>query len=78
WTQEAFLNRDLTKPAYYFGDLLLGDLEGYIHVLDSTSGNILAKTRVGSESFSHAPLVVADTIYNYNLDGSLSAMKYKR
>ncbi len=78
WTQDSLLNRNLTKPSYYLGDLVVGDLEGYLHILDGQTGSIINRTRVGDEHFYHAPLVVGDVIYAYSYDGSLSAIQFSK
>ncbi len=78
WTQEQLLNRNLTKPSFYLGDLVVGDYEGYVHILDGVSGEIINRTRVGKSYFYHAPVVVGDMIYAYNYDGTLSAMQFNK
>ncbi len=78
WTQDTLLNRNLTKPSFYLGDLVVGDFEGYLHILDGQTGAIINRARVGDEYFYHAPVVVGDVIYAYNYDGSLSAMQFSK
>ncbi len=78
WTQEQLLNRNLTKPSFYLGDLVVGDYEGYVHILDGVSGEIINRTRVGKSYFYHAPVVVGDVIYAYNYDGTLSALQFNK
>lgn len=76
WSQRRLKHRHLTKPAFYLGDVLVGDLEGYIHLLDGNSGTILARFRAGDGRFYHSPLVVGDVAYSYNIDGTLTAFQY--
>ena len=78
WKQDAFLLRKLTRPAYYQGVLVSGDLDGYIHLIDSETGEILNRTKLGSAGFFDTPLVVIDTVYAYNQDGTLSAFQYEQ
>lgn len=78
WTQEKMLNRNLTKPSFYLGDLVVGDYQGYLHFLDGVSGEIINRTRVGSDHFYHAPVVIGDIIYAYNYDGTLSALRFSK
>ncbi len=78
WSQDALKYRNLTRPSFYLGDLLVGDLEGYVHVLDGGSGEILTRLRAGGSGFYHAPLVVGDVVYSYNLDGTLTAFTYQK
>jgi outer membrane protein assembly factor BamB len=78
WTQEQMLNRNLTKPSFYLGDLVVGDYQGYLHFLDGVSGEIINRTRVGSDHFYHSPVVVGEIIYAYNYDGTLSALQFSK
>jgi outer membrane protein assembly factor BamB len=78
WTQDILLNRNLTRPSYYLGDLLVGDYEGYLHVLDGVSGAVMKRIRTGKGPLFDAPLVFGDVIYTYNHDGQVTAMKYSK
>ncbi len=78
WSQDQLLNRNVTKPSFYLGDLVVGDFEGYLHIVDGVSGDIINRTRVGGDQFYHAPLIVGDMIYAYNYDGTLSALQFTK
>ncbi len=78
WSQEQFLNRNLTKPSFYLGDLVVGDYEGYVHFLDGVTGDVINRTRVGDDEFYHSPVIVSDVIYAYNYDGTLSALQFSK
>jgi len=78
WKTTGFKNRLLTKPVFYLGDVVVGDLEGYIHVLDGDSGNVIARTRVGKSGFYTQPVVSGSIIIAYNKDGDLSAFEFSR
>jgi outer membrane protein assembly factor BamB len=34
WINEDYLNRELSNPVSYKGSLIVGDFEGYIHIID--------------------------------------------
>ncbi|MGJ8663934.1 MAG: PQQ-binding-like beta-propeller repeat protein, partial [Marinicella sp.] len=78
WTQDQLLNRNITKPSFYLGDLVVGDFEGYVHILDGVTGDIINRTRVGDQSFYHAPVVIGDVIYAYNYDGTLTSLQFTK
>lgn len=78
WSQDELLKRNLTKPSYYLGDLVVGDFDGYLHFIDGESGDVINRTRVGGDYFYHAPLVVGNVIYAYNHDGTLSALQFTK
>lgn len=76
WSQSDLKNRHLTKPAFYLGDVLVGDFDGYIHLLDGNNGTTLARFRAGDKAFYNSPLVIGDMAYSYNVDGTLTAFQY--
>lgn len=77
WSQGDLKHRELTRPSFYLGDLLVGDFEGYVHVLDGNSGDIVSRFRAGDSGFYHSPLVIGDVAYSYNLDGTLTAFSFQ-
>lgn len=78
WVQDSLLNRNLTKPSYYLGDLLVGDYEGYVHIIDGVSGEVINRVKAGKDQLYHAPLVVGDIFYTYNYDGQIMAMRFTK
>lgn len=75
WKQDLLLNRDVTTPAVLGDRVLVGDFEGYLHVLDGESGNLLGRTHVGDGSIDVAPTVEGDTAYVLTREGRLSAYR---
>lgn len=78
WSQNSLLNRNLTKPSFYLGDLVVGDYEGYVHMIDGVTGDVINRMRAGDDQFYHAPTVVGDVIYTYNYDGTITAMQFNK
>ena len=78
WSTSEYTNRALTKPAFYLGDVVVGDLEGYLHVIDGTNGNTIARTRVGKRDFYSQPIVSGSMLIAYNKDGTLTVLEYTR
>lgn len=76
WTVTDFKYRELTRPVFYLGALVVGDLAGYVHVIDAFSGKVLNRTQVGKDNFYGAPVVDGNIIYTYNKDGTLTAFRY--
>jgi outer membrane protein assembly factor BamB len=73
WEQKMFRLRDLTTPIPYLGNLVVGDLEGYIHWIDTRDGNVIARDRVTNESIIGRPLVVGDRLIIQSEGGTLAA-----
>ena len=73
WKQENLFARRATAPAT-IGDLVVvGDLEGYIHWMDKSTGHFVARTRVSKNSILAPPVAVEDIVYAYSSDGILGA-----
>ena len=73
WKQENLFARRATAPAT-IGDLVVvGDLEGYIHWMDKSTGHFVARTRVSKDSILAPPVAVEDIVYAYSSDGILGA-----
>ncbi len=48
WRQTGLERRGVTGPTLIGGKLLVGDGDGYVHILDSTTGAITGRNKVGS------------------------------
>lgn len=75
WKQDKLLNRDLSTPAVMGDWVLVGDYDGYLHVLDGETGNLLARTKAGKGAIDVAPNVVGDTVYVLTRNGDLAAYR---
>ena len=75
WEQKDLHGRKLTSPVAYQGNVVVGDIEGYVHWLSSTDGRQLARVQVAGDAIDAKPVVVGDTVYIYAKDGTLAALK---
>ena len=75
WKVDRLTNRGLTRPAFYGNYVVVGDMEGYLHWLDSDIGSFVARERVGKNGFAAAPLTVGTTLYVLTHDGKLTALR---
>ena len=46
WLNEDYLNRGLSNPASYKGSLIVGDFEGYIHIIDPLNGKTIGRKKL--------------------------------
>jgi len=77
WKQENLFARMVTAPAT-IGDLVVvGDLEGYLHWMDKSSGQFVARTRVSNSPIIAPPVAVEDIVYAYSSDGTLAAYTFQ-
>lgn len=75
WKQKDLHQRKLTAPATYESNVVVGDLEGYVHWLSASDGRQLARVQVTDSPIDAKPLVVDNTVYVYAKDGTLAALK---
>lgn len=75
WTQEAFHRRGLTAPALQKNYVVVGDFKGYLHWLDRNTGDVIGRSRAGSDPINSAPIVVEDTLYVLGDGGRLTAFQ---
>ena len=75
WKQDKLARRGLTRPAFYGDFVVVGDKEGYLHWIDSDSGNFVARVRAGKKGFAAAPLAVGTSLYVMTTKGNLIAYR---
>jgi len=69
WSNEDYLNRSLSNPVSFKGDLIVGDFEGYLHVIDPLNGTTIGRKKVSKKPiktlFSRSnSLYVIDEAFN--------------
>lgn len=52
WVQDALRNRRLTEPGVVGSWVLVGDLDGYVHALSATTGELSGRLSVGGGAIS--------------------------
>ncbi|MCI0509382.1 Beta-barrel assembly machine subunit BamB [Chromohalobacter marismortui] len=73
WESDALEGRDLTAPTFIDGKLALGDYQGYVHLLDATSGEIVGRTELGGGGIDLPLLADGKRLYTLTNDGELAA-----
>jgi outer membrane protein assembly factor BamB len=54
--------------------VLVGDLEGYVHLLSREDGSLVGRTRVGEAPITAAPVVADGVAYVLGDEGELAAL----
>jgi outer membrane protein assembly factor BamB len=54
--------------------VVVGDFEGYLHWFDSSNGEMLARTRAGSDAITTQPIARDGVLYVYGEGGALTAL----
>ncbi|GIX30455.1 MAG: outer membrane protein assembly factor BamB [Porticoccaceae bacterium] len=79
WSNVQLRNRRLSAPAWLEGGLLaIGDLEGYLHVLDAADGRYLGRVRVARDPLAVPLVAEGSRVYALREDGKLTAYEVRR
>jgi len=73
WKQEGLFARRATAPATFGELVVVGDLEGYLHWMDKSNGQFVARTQISKNPIIAPPVTVEDIVYAYSSDGTLVA-----
>ena len=74
WKQDELHQRRLTPPVPVKDKLVVGDLQGYVHVLSQEDGSLLARVEVDDTPIEASPVVFDDVVYVYTSGGKLAAL----
>lgn len=75
WRDDRLARRGVSRPVFSGNYLVVADREGYLHWLDSDSGEFAARVRATRKEPAGAPLAVGDTLYLLDTDGTLTAWR---
>ncbi|MCL4157748.1 UNVERIFIED_CONTAM: hypothetical protein GTU68_062510 [Idotea baltica] len=75
WRQTELLRRKLTAPVIIGDYLIVGDLEGYVHVLSREDGRFVARKRIARSPIRSKPIVKDDLVFISAIDGTLTAIR---
>lgn len=73
WKQESLAYRQPTTPVALGPLVVVGDAQGYLHLLLSNTGTVVGRTRIDSSGIRSRPVVLGDTIYVMSNKGRLTA-----
>lgn len=71
WQQKALLNRGVSAPCVVKNAVVVGDAEGYLHVMDAHSGSFIARAKISGDAIVTQPVMRNDFIYVVDVRGSV-------
>lgn len=71
WKQPSLKARALTEPTLIGSNLVVGDKTGYLHFIDTQTGELIARSQL-SNGISVAPLVAGRNLYVLTSNGLLN------
>src|SRR5580700_2141950 len=75
WRNDKLKLRRLSTPVLTNTAVAVADYQGYVHWLDKTTGELVARERVAKERITNSPVAVGDTIVVLTDDGKLAAFR---
>ena len=75
WKLDRMSNRGLTRPVFYGNYVVVGDVEGYLHWIDTDIGSFVARVRPAKQPLAATPLTVGTTMYVLTSKGKLIAYR---
>lgn len=75
WKSNKLEYRWLTAPAVQGDYVVVGDLQGYVHWLQTGDGALAARERLSHDAIRAQPLVVDNTAYVEDVDGHIGAYR---
>ena len=75
WQQRALFKRDLTAAATTGNYLIVGDGDGYLHILAQSDGRLLGRKKIDGKGIRSRPIVADDIVYVLGNSGKLVALK---
>src|SRR5882724_6412024 len=77
WRNQKLKLRRLSTPVLTSTAVAVADFQGYLHWLDKTTGQLVARERVAKERITNSPVAVGDTIVVLTDGGKLAAFRAK-
>ena len=75
WKQDALQWRYVTSPVVYQSYLVVGDLEGYLHWMDSDKGTLVHRIRTDFHHFDAKPVVSDGKLYAMTRTGIIDVLE---
>jgi outer membrane protein assembly factor BamB len=77
WRNSQLRLRKVTAPAVANGMVVVGDFEGYVHILDQNTGQFLGRIRVDNSSVLSQPVVTDGKFLVQTQDGEVARIVVK-
>jgi outer membrane protein assembly factor BamB len=75
WRNDKLKRRGLSTPVFTSTAVAVADYQGYLHWLDKSSGQLVARVRVSKDRVSNPPVAVDDTVVVLTDSGSMAAFR---
>ena len=77
WVNDQLLNRELTAPSTVSSYIVVGDLEGYLHLIAQSDGRFVGRRKVDSSAIISPSVVDGSRVYLMTTGGELLAFELR-
>lgn len=77
WKNDQLARRQVSAPETFYNYVVVGDYEGYIHLLSQIDGHFVARRKIDGDGIRVQPIVVGNIMYVYGNSGKLVALSIK-
>lgn len=78
WKSGVFTARKLTSPVIMDEYLLLGDYQGYLHVVAKSDGHQISRLQVDESGINVNPIVINDSIYLQSRNSKINVVELEK
>jgi hypothetical protein len=75
WRNQKLKLRRLSTPVLTSSAVVIADFQGYVHWLDKSTGELVARERIAKERVTNSPVAVDDTVVILTDGGKLAAYR---
>jgi outer membrane protein assembly factor BamB len=75
WRNDKLKRRGLSAPAVTSTAIAVADYQGYLHWLDKSTGELVARERIAKYRVSNPPIAIKDTVVVLTDSGKLAAYR---
>jgi outer membrane protein assembly factor BamB len=75
WRNQKLKLRGLSPPVLTTTAVVVGDYQGYVHWLDKTTGELVAREHITKERITNTPVAVGDTVVVMTDGGKMAAYR---
>ena len=75
WKNTAFQHRDLSAPLLVGSSIVIGDAQGWLHVLSSKDGSLRNRVAVDTSAIHIAPVLVGNTVVVVSNKGVVAGLQ---
>lgn len=77
WLMDDFYGRQLSAAAVVGSNIVVGDYEGYLHIIDKNNGNIVGRIRASGDAIILPPVVDKSMVFLTDSSGDLIQVEIK-